>query len=82
MWLPQYQRTETPNFLGASNLNPYIDNEMRGVLDPVEYRTKTGGIFSGYRAQLLRMVCNIYLQARRDKVLTDYSARASLPAAI
>lgn len=62
-------RTETPNFLSATNLNPFISDELRAVLIPIRYRTENGAIKEGYRAELVRMVCNVYLQAWAAGVL-------------
>lgn len=62
-------RTETPNFLNANNLTAFIDDDLRTVLIPIRYRTESGAIKEGYKAEILRMVCNVYLKARRAGVL-------------
>lgn len=62
-------RTQTPNFLAAKNLEPFISEELRGVLTPVDYRTESGSIQQGYPASILRLVCNVYLKARREAKL-------------
>ena len=68
-WRGKYQRTDTPNFLAASNLKSYINSEIESVLGLIEYRTKNGGVLRGYDARLLRMVCNVYVRALGDGVL-------------
>jgi hypothetical protein len=63
-WKGTYRRTERPNFIDAQNLNPFISNELEGVLAPIEYRDLRGQKVVGYRAELLPMVCDVYLAAR------------------
>lgn len=63
-------RTNMPNFLAAKNLQPFISDELRAVLNPVTYLADTGSIRTGYKAELLPMVCDVYLKARDAKSLT------------
>ncbi len=64
-WRGKYKRTEMPNFLAANNLKPFIPRELMDLLAPIEYITPSGGgKRSGYRAELLPMVCDVYLKAR------------------
>ncbi len=60
-----------PPFIEANNLTPYITTELSEVLERVDYRVgdaKT--IRSGYNAEILPRVCNVYLDAEEDGVLT------------
>jgi hypothetical protein len=59
-----------PAFLDAKNLLPYIDDELREKIVPIKYKNKNGRESIGYDAIILPMVCNVYLQARMDGVLT------------
>lgn len=70
-WKGSYAGTELPNFIAAKNLLPFVSSELRGVLDPVEFLNKHGQRAQGYRAELLPMVCDVYLDARRAGVLTE-----------
>ena len=63
-WKGTYQRTERPNFIDAKNLNDFVSNELVSVLDPIEYMSERGQTVSGYRAELLPLVCDVYLRAR------------------
>lgn len=54
-----------PPFLAAANLQPFISDELREMFDPVPYRPLTGGKGFGYRAEILPMVCDVYLEARK-----------------
>ena len=63
-WRGKYKRTEMPNFLAANNLIPFIDSDLRSVLEPIDYRSVNGGTKSGYNAELLPKACDVYLKAR------------------
>jgi P63C domain len=69
-WKGTYKRTERPNFIDAKNLDPFVSNELLDVLDPIEYLNSSGQTVSGYRAELLPLVCDAYLKARSAGVLT------------
>ena len=69
-WKGTYRRTDRPNFIDAKNLNPFITNELLSVLEPVEYTSIRGQRVLGYRAELLQMVCDVYLAARLAGALT------------
>jgi hypothetical protein len=79
-WKGSYARTELPNFIAAKNLLPFISNELREVLDPVEFINKHGQRATGYRAELLPMICDVYLDARKAGVLTESQERVAAQA--
>ena len=81
-WKGSYARTELPNFIAAKNLLPFISPELRGVLDPIDFVNKHGQRASGYRAELLQMVCDVYLDARNAGVLTESQERVAAQAEI
>ena len=70
-WKGSYARTELPNFIAAKNLLPFISNELLDVLEPVEFINKRGQKAQGYRVELLQLVCEAYLDARKAGVLTQ-----------
>jgi hypothetical protein len=53
-----------PPFLQAEYLKPYISDELRESTTPILFRNKKGGRAFGYSAELLPMVCEVYLQLR------------------
>lgn len=69
-WKGTYRRTERPNFIDARNLDPFISEELEAALDPIEYRELDGRRAIGYRAQLLTLVCDVYLEAKKAGKLT------------
>lgn len=68
-WKGTYKRTGLPNFIGANNLVPFITKEVYDVLEPVQYRDLRGIKVVGYKAELLPMVCEVWLNARDAKAL-------------
>ena len=60
-----------PFFLQADALNPYISDELRMSTTPIFYRTKSGGKSVGYDAELLPMVCEVYLKYRDDSLARE-----------
>jgi hypothetical protein len=81
-WKGSYARTELPNFIAAKNLLPFVSDELRSVLDPIEFINKRGQRAMGYRAELLQMVCDVYLDARRADVLTESQEKVAAQAEI
>ncbi len=64
-----------PPFLAAKGLTPYISSELREATVPVQYRSVSGRKMHGYSAEILPMVCEVYLAARDDDATTDQQAR-------
>jgi hypothetical protein len=59
-----------PPFLSAANLQPFITRELADMYEPVRYRQLgNSGRSAGYRAEILPMVCEVYLDARSAGVL-------------
>jgi hypothetical protein len=67
----KYSGTQLPVFLEAKNLNPYISEELAMVLTPIAFKPKTGYESEGYKAEILPAICDIYLRANDDGVLTS-----------
>jgi len=66
-----------PSFIDANNLQPFINEELRGVLKQIDYLDIKGKPNSGYEAVIIPLLCDVYLQARQEKVLKS----AQLPLA-
>jgi hypothetical protein len=58
-----------PPFLSAANLRPFITRELMELYEPVRYRHSGATRSLGYRAEILPMVCEVYLDARNKGVL-------------
>lgn len=59
-----------PPFLSAANLQPFISRELMELWEPVRYsHTGSSTRSVGYKAEILPMVCEVYLDARAEGVL-------------
>jgi len=68
------QRAENmPSFIDANNLKPYSDAVFQsGPNYEVKFTAKNGKmIYTGYNAEILPIICEIYLKARDDGVLIE-----------
>ena len=63
------QVDQLPAFLSATNLDPFIDAELRGSTTPIPFASSEGGRGYGYPAELLPQVCDVYLKARETGAL-------------
>lgn len=63
-------RTDRPNFIGAVNLQPFIRSELEEKLKGIEFYDGSK-LISGYHADILPLVCNVYLEAREAGVLSN-----------
>jgi hypothetical protein len=59
-----------PAFLTASNLKPYIPDDLGVTSIQIEFRPLKGGRAFGYSAELLPRVCSVFLDAEKADVLT------------
>lgn len=59
-----------PSFIDANNLQPFIDEGLRDKLMPIEYYSTKGVLMAGYEAEILPLLCEVYLSAREGGVLT------------
>lgn len=61
---------QVPLHLAHKNLKPYAERHLGNVHDwALKYRTPTGGIAHGIRAELIPKVCEVWLDARKAGVL-------------
>ena len=66
--------TRIPPFLAAKNLAPVISKDILEWTTPVNYKDGSQER-SGYRAELLPVMCELYLKARRANILTTSQLR-------
>lgn len=62
-------RSESPTFIGAQNLQPFIKPELKEKLKGTEFYDGPR-LVSGYEADILPLVCDVYLDARTAGALT------------
>jgi hypothetical protein len=58
-----------PAILQGKAIAPYITDDILETARPIAFRTPSGNRASGYRAELLPVVCEVYLKARDAKAL-------------
>ena len=66
-----------PPFLQAEYLKPFISEELSESTTPILFKNKTGGRAFGYSAELLPMVCEVYLKLRDS--IHEQAATAKVP---
>jgi hypothetical protein len=71
-----------PAILQGRAINPFISEEILEKSRPVRFRTQTGAMASGYRADLLPHVCEVYLKARDAGVLPTNQQHVAVQADI
>jgi hypothetical protein len=83
---------EKPSFLAARNLEPFIPEDLRRSWNPVRFRLSEGSggyqgnIAFGYRAEIIPLVCRVWLDAdaagalRENQKKTAAAARMLLAA--
>lgn len=52
-----------PAILQGKSIKPFISQELLEKSTPIKFKTENGQTASGYRAEILPMVCEVYLKA-------------------
>lgn len=71
-----------PPIIAAKNLLPFITDEIREIATPVHYYQRNGKPTAGYDANLIPLVCNLYLEANDHKLLLDSQHKIFVQAGI
>lgn len=54
-------------FISSKSINPFVNNDLRAAIDnPIKFRTLSGSIALGYKAESLADLCDAVLQVRQD----------------
>lgn len=61
--------SDLPPILQGKAIRPYISDEVYAKVKPITFRLPSGGRASGYNAELLPAICDVYLRARADNKL-------------
>ena len=59
----------TPVFMDAQNLQPFVSDALREVINKIEYTKLNGTKQEGYNATILPLVSDLYLAARENGVI-------------
>ena len=60
-----------PSFLDAQNLKPFITPEVEELIAPVNYMSLNKKEMTGYSAETIPTVCEIYLNAKKEGCLVS-----------
>jgi hypothetical protein len=60
---------QLPAFLRAKSLSPFISEDLRSATEPIVFVHRSGLKSHGFKAELLPLVCDVYLRAREAAVL-------------
>lgn len=71
-----------PSIVGAKNLLPFISEELREKAEPIHYYMQNGKVTAGYDAELIPLVCELYLLANDEGMLLDSQEKMVLQANI
>jgi len=71
-----------PAILQGKAINPFISKDILEKSRPIKFRTTTGAWASGYRADLLPAVCEVYLKARDAEALPANQKHVAIQAEI
>ena len=61
---------DTPSFMDAKNLQPFISSELYEVKDKISYQDENGKKFQGFDAIIIPLVCELYMLAEDAGVIT------------
>lgn len=61
---------DTPSFMDAKNLQPYISNELNDVKEKILYKDENGKISQGFDAIIIPLVCELYILADEAGAVT------------
>lgn len=59
-----------PAFMDAKNLRPFVSTELKEYARKIDYIAPNGRMVSGYNANILPALCDLYLSARESGVIT------------
>lgn len=72
----------TPVFMDAKNLQPFINQELTQMINKIDYLDKNQKIQAGYNALILPLVADLYLKAREAGVLHRTQQETTIKAEI
>lgn len=70
-----YRVDRMPSFINANNLQPYVDQQLMEWTRLIEYTDLHNVKRQGYNARIIRGLCKVYMDARRDNALLATQAR-------
>lgn len=72
---------QLPSFIASDSIKPFINKDLIGVLQPVEYLDGSKKS-AGYKAEILPELCNLYLTLRREGAISKQQEHLAVQAEI
>ncbi len=66
-----------PVFMDAKNLQPFINKDLEGVINKIEFSDRKGKKQEGFDANILPLVSDLYLKAREAGVIIQPNQQAT-----
>jgi hypothetical protein len=73
---------QVPPILQGKGIKPFISNELLEKSRPIKFRTPQGTLASGYCAEILPEICEVFLKARDGNALQKQQAHIAVRADI
>lgn len=73
---------QVPPILQGKGIKPFISEDLLAKSVPIRFRTPDGAMASGYRAEILPAVCEVFLKARDAKALQKQQEHIAIRADI
>ncbi len=74
----QNDEERVPEIIKGVKLKPYISKELLEKSRPIRFKTPQGVKASGFRAEILPEVCEVYLRARAFDALQEQQKPATV----
>lgn len=73
---------QIPTFMDAKNLQPFINEDLKSVINKIEFKTIDNKNGEGYDASILPLIADLYLQARSSDSLLKSQYETAVKAEI
>ncbi|WP_342480245.1 P63C domain-containing protein [Paenibacillus sp. FSL L8-0340] len=74
---------DLPSFIDAQNLQPYIDENLMNLLrKKITYKSGNGKPVEGYTAEIIPLLCDVYLSARLEGTLKPSQMKLAIASEI
>lgn len=70
--------SKIPAFLDSKNIRPHINDAIKEMISPIEYMNTNNAICSGFRAEVIPTVCEIYLNMQKEGKLTTNQVKIAV----
>ncbi len=69
---------DTPSFMDAKNLQPYVSSELNNIKEKISYQDENGKSFQGFDAIIIPLVCELYILADEAGTVTHKNQKETV----